>query len=260
VLTRLFVFALFVGTVGCARQISNPETVDAEMASYLPSDATLIGGVRLKILRTRPIFKHVSGALPEASRPFAAQADEILFASDGKQTLVLARGKFDRQQLEREANGVQLVFLKPDLVAAGSPASLAAAQKRTGSALTKDTPVGADLWVVTNGNLPLDLPERSNFSNLNRMRRDLQLATLSLNAGDGVHLAAHASFGTPAGAEQMHTTLRGLMGFARLSLPHDKPELQKAFDSVQVTLKERSVDFAAAWSEEQAEKILDMAH
>jgi hypothetical protein len=257
----LTVLAL-VSFAACSRdqggEVAKPDTI---LYSYLPSDATFIAGARLAAMRNSPVYTQFRDRLPREVRPYESEATEIVIAgSGGDESLILARGKFDKQRIERDSKntppGGELAFLANDLIAIGRPAGIESARGRAGSALTAKIPAAAHIWAVTNGGLPIDLPERSNLSNLSRLSQDLKLGVLGIQVTDAVRADLLTEFQAPKSAEQMQTALRGFIGLARLSTPDDQPHYLQALDAIQIQRSESQVTLTADWPPTLVDTVL----
>jgi hypothetical protein len=90
---RVVVTCLLVALAGCRPKPAPIVLVDPALAILVPPDAVLLAGVRMKQLRE-------SGIDPRKD------VWELLITSDGKDTVVMARGKFSElgmePKLERE--------------------------------------------------------------------------------------------------------------------------------------------------------------
>jgi hypothetical protein len=266
-LTRLLLAAFAAFTLACNTQsASTAAKPDNDLYAYLPPDATLIAGARVAHLRKSPLYKTLLDRLPAAARPYEKDANEIVVSTDGLHTLVLARGKFNPQQLEHDlgANGASgsITTLAPDLIALSDPSTIAAARKskdtHVGSPLTAQIPATADLWLITNGHLPIQLPERSNLSNLNRLAQDLRLGVAGFQITDAIQADTRLDFTTDAASEQAHTALRGFIGLARLSTPNGKEQLLNVLDRLMVSRDKSRVVIKADWPPDLVQTLISM--
>jgi len=247
--------AVLLVACGCNRA-GNAGKPDADLYSYVPPDSTFIAGARFSSLRTKPLYQKLLERMPQEMRPYEKQASEMVIASDGMSMLILARGKFDKKQLERDLKDTTVTYLSDDLIAVAPPGRIEIAKRRAGSALGKSIPGDGEIWMVTNGNLPIPIPERSNLNNLSRIAQDLTLARLNLHVNDGIRGEFDADFRTEKAAEQMNTAVRGFMGLARLSAPQGKPELLRALDAMQTKYEAKHFQLTADWSADLVDVLL----
>ena len=264
-LTRLLPTALLALTLACNTQTgSTTAKPDNDLYAYLPPDATFVAGARVAHLRKSPLYKTFRDRLPAQALPYEKDATEIVVSTDGLHTLVLARGKINKQQLEHDlrAGGApgSITTLAPDLIAISDPSTIAAARKsretHSGSPLATQIPTTADLWLVTNGHLPIQFPERSNLSNLNRLAQDLRLGVVGFQITDAIQADAHLDFTTDAASEQAHTALRGFIGLARLSTPNGKEQLLNVLDRIQIRRNRGSLQVMADWPPELVNTLI----
>lgn len=256
------VVAIALVSVACNQQ-SGPRAAksDADLYSYLPPDAVFAAGARLSHMRKSPIYERFRDRLPAEVLPYEKEASELVITSDGAHSLVLVRGKFDRRRLERDLKAsdhksAPVEFLADDLIAIGERAQVDAAKRRAGSSLAGQIPAAADVWAVTNGRLPLQPPERSNLSNLNRLGQDLQMGVIKLNLSDAIQADARFEFANEPASEQAQTALRGFIGLARLSTPDGKEQLLQVLDRIQVGREKARVVLKADWPAELVNTVL----
>jgi hypothetical protein len=266
-MNRLFLTALAALTLACNSESGSTATKpDKGLYAYLPPDATFIAGARVAHLRKSPLYKTFRDRLPAEALPYEKDATEIVVSTDGVHTLLLARGKFNKQQLESDLgkNGTPTTVtnLASDLIAIADPTTIATAKKskeaHSGSALVAQIPTPADLWLVTNGQLPIPVPERSNLSNLNRLSQDLRLGVAGFQVSDAIQADVHLDFANDAASEQAHTALRGFLGLARLSTPEGKEQLLNVLDRLLISRDKARVIVKADWPPELVQTLIGM--
>lgn len=279
---RSLVVCLAVLTAAsCSRKPApSPLGIDAQLAAMTPREATVLAGFRMDRIRSSPLYEeYFRGRLPGAGDAagelmrFQEQVDELLVAVSGRETLVLARGRFDRAAVERKLRdsgaaetsvaahkafgGSNALFVPLDggYALAGPRTLVEDALGRAGHTVAlparffkpaQEIPAASHAWVISVGQLPpLAIPERSNLANLPRALERVELATASADLGNGMKLHAAATCTTEDDARQIQTLLRGVIGMARLSAPADQRELRAAFDRIQVAQSERTVTLSA---------------
>jgi hypothetical protein len=101
-MNKLLLTAALLALAACKRTTPGA-LVDPALSTLIPADTTMLVGVRVEDLQKTPIYKKYL-----ADRPVAALDDfakqfgidprkdiwEVLFISTGKDSLVLARGRF----------------------------------------------------------------------------------------------------------------------------------------------------------------------
>jgi len=246
--------------------------IDPALAMMVPSDTVLMVGTRVEELVKTPVYlKYVAGRPIPQIDEFARYTKldprkelwELLFVSNGKQGVLLGRGKFSDQLEDPRAQkgnpnvsdykGLTMVgsgntavmFINTSTAAVGSPEALRSlADQREHSsgppaplvALMKDLPKEAQFWAVYLGG-PVKLPfdDNSNLGNFNKLLSSVQGGALYLDLRTGVKGAAQGTCTSEQAAQQVHDALKALIGFGRLSVKPGQEELLPVYDSIQVT-------------------------
>lgn len=215
-----------------------------------------LAGVDADALRKSPLYAKSAGMAGAFSEQLAS-VSSALIASDGKELLIAARGKF-------ASKPAGAIALKPDLVLFGSGAMMrvGAAQFNTGHTGTPDLVAqadsiagGAQIWAVARGNAPL--PFSGNAANLAAILRKANFVTLTARTNAGLALELRASAPDVNAARDIEETLRadvtlGAAGEAR------RPDIAAALRSIQVTRVDREVRLALSVSNETAEKLFGL--
>jgi hypothetical protein len=290
-LRLLLILSGTIYLAGCSSKLGPAQRVDPALATLLPSDTVFLSGVRVEALRATPVYKKHEQQFQKQLDEFGSKAGidarkdlwEILAASNGKDSLVFARGKFSQMglepKLEREGakrfshKGYTLIgseenavaFLNPTTAAMGRTAGLRAMLD------TKDQPKGGNvqtllehvqklpsgqIWIAGMGggrNLPV--PPSSNLDNLNRMVQSVQRFGAVAQLDTGLKVNGEAVCSTDADAKQIHDAMRGLIGIGRLSTPENQPEMLRFYDAVKVSQEKNTVRIGA----ELTAEMLDIA-
>jgi hypothetical protein len=252
-----FAVAAAMSLAGCGwvTELGGGSAVSPRLAAYLPSDAVTVACLRLERLRPSRHYARFLQKAPPEVKQVEAQADEILVAMDGKGTLILAKGKFDRARFA----GLPVEFLEDGIVAAGDEPIRLRAKQKQGSALPPYAPKEAGFWVVTRGLPPVEFPSKgpmANLANIERLMEKLEIGTLGIELSSDIRMAATADLADEKAGEQMQTVLRGFLGMGRLATPDHKKELLKVFDAVKVEREKARVSVTAAWSAELVDEVI----
>ncbi|HUQ93371.1 MAG TPA: hypothetical protein VM120_16940 [Bryobacteraceae bacterium] len=283
-LMRRFLPLALVMLTGCGNKPGGKGTVlESSLEQYIPGDTVILAGARIDRLLTTPLYKKLMSEqkvnyLEEFSKKTGlnVQRDlkEFLLASNGKDTLMMARGNIENAStleglLEKEgarrvpfgkytllaADKGAVVFVNHSIALMGSVPLLRdvlsekTADDTNRKAVLKKVallPQDKHIWAVAIGGFaPMPLPETGNLANLARVFQSLETVTMTLDLKDGLSLAAYGLCAKEADARQLHDMLRGLIGFGRLSTPSDKPEMLRFFDSIRVEHTDRTVKLNA---------------
>lgn len=289
------VLALAALAPSCRR----PDTgvnIDPALATIVPADTIVLAGVKVESIRQTPLYaKYIekSGMLriDELAQKsgFDPRKDlyELLFVSNGKDAIVMARGKFSPLGLEPKAGGIQVqrmnykgltlmgdeksavAFINPSVAVAGAtPVLHNFLDHRTETnGIPKvlqghmdALPPQSQVWAVTVSadKLAALIPQSGNMANLNRLLSGVQYATLSLDLRTGVDLAAQAVYGDEKLAKQTTDALRALLGFARLNTPTEEPDMLKAWDGILVNQVGTTMKLTAQLNNDLVDKLTSM--
>lgn len=89
--------------ISCGKPSQTAGPLNAEVASFLPEDSVLVAGIQLEQLRAVPLYQqYVERNFSDRLNEFARQTGfdprkdvrELLVASNGEDTVVIARGNF----------------------------------------------------------------------------------------------------------------------------------------------------------------------
>jgi hypothetical protein len=242
---------------GWVKDLGGGTAVDPRLAAYLPGDAVTVACVRLERLRPSRHCARFLAKAPAEVKQIAAQASEILLAMDGRGTLLLAQGSFDRAKFQ----GVPVEFLEEDILAGGDEAIRARAKRKQGSALPAFAPKDSGFWIVTRGAPPVEFPAKgpmANLGNIGRMMEKLEIGTLGAELSEDLRVKATAELSDAKAGEQMHTVLRGFLGMARLAAPDNQRQWLKVFDAVKVERDQARVSVTAAWSGDLVDEVISL--
>jgi hypothetical protein len=230
------VLALAAFAAGC--HSAPPAAIHRALASCVPADTVILGGVDCERLRASPVYGKLPASVTTLLEPLRP-ATYVLLASNGKDLLAIGRGRF-----EQAPPGATL--LAPDLAVAGSPDAVraATAQHRRGVAgtplvgLAEKLASGREIWIVAMGNA--NLPVSGNAQNLNRLLHATEYATLAVHVTDSIEAQAMGVCGTAEAARRLEEELRAMASVAAAAEAR-QPEIAGELRAIQVSRDERTV-------------------
>ncbi len=259
----------------CAKKTAVGPKIDPALATLIPDDTTLLVGTRLEALQRTPVYqKYLADRKFPQVEEFAKQTGldpkkdlwELLFVSDGKNNVLLGRGKFANEmepRLEKEGakrfgyKGYTLVgdektavaFFSSSTAALGPTDSLRFLLDQRGTSkgppaaltsLMKDIPADAQFWAVYAGG-PVDLGLGGNLANVSKLVNSIQTGSVYFDLRTGLSGVAAGQCSTDQGAEDVQGALKAFIGLARLNTPADQKELQSGLDGLRVTTQDKRV-------------------
>lgn len=279
-------------TPGCGSAELGRTGIDATLAALVPPDATMLAGARMDVIRSTPLYKKLLAQkrleqLDEFARRtgFDPRRDvrELLVGSNGKDSIVAARGTFNPRVFEgvtkssykgyslytRDAGAVAL--LDSSTAVAGNLAALHAvldrykAGGRSGPSellsRARQIPPENQVWSVSSGFesfITGAIPQAGNAANVGRILQSLENTTAAADFRTGINGFLSGLCRTEAGAKNLGDAARGLAGLGRLSVPENQPELLRLWDGIQVEQQQRTVRITVAIPENLLEKLIDV--
>ncbi len=247
--------ALAAAAIAC-RPLNAPAGVGRDMASSIPADTLIVAGLNLDELRASPLYSKLPPAVRALAEPLR-DAGYVLLASNGKDLLSIARGRF------REAPpGAMLV--SPGLAISGSPGSVRAAmaQHKTGRdgapdllARATSLAAGKQIWMVARGGVPL--PVAGNAANLNRLLRDTEYAAIAARIGSQIEIEATAVGRTAEAGREFEENLRAILSLTAAANAR-QPDLVALIHSIQLRREDRTVRVAFSGGPDAAASILGL--
>jgi hypothetical protein len=282
---RCLLVLLCVGLPGCRPGQTGQVRIDPALATLVPHDTVTLAGIRMEALRDTPLYRKwvAERPLPAVDR-FAEETGldlrkdlwEALIASDGKDVVVMARGKFSATGEEPRIDrpGVQrmpykgytligtdegaVVFLNQSTAAAGRPAVLRtlidrrdASQRGVPPALmelVREIPAHNQVWVASLGGfgqIREAVPPEGALASIGKIFSLIEQFRAAADLRNGLDATASARCRNEQDAKTLHDALRGLVGLGRLSTPDNRPELLRVYDAMQVEQDQRAVRFRA---------------
>jgi hypothetical protein len=291
----LMILALALG--GLTSCVSTPPgpKIDPALAGLIPPDTILLAGARLDKLQETPLYKqHLANRTVPLIDDFPKQIGlqvqrkdlwELLLISDGKQSIVLGRGKFadeaepriDRPGGTRFAyKGFNLVgdereavlLVSPSVIGVGPTPALRSLIDNKGksngppAALAdrlKDMPAEAVFWAAYGGGirtLPFNLP--GEMANVNKIVASIQSGSMYLDLRAGMNGLATGNCASDQDAKGLYDALKALSGLGRLAIPKDRPEEGRMLDGLRVTQDAHKVNIHIEEPEELVGSLLDL--
>jgi hypothetical protein len=267
--------------------------VDPALSTLVPPDTTILVGIRAEELMKLPLYQRYLadrpiGPLDEFAQRTGLNARtdvwEVLLITNGKDNVVLGRGKFaneaePRLKLEGDAKRFNyktynfvgdeetaVLFLGPTVAGFGSTAGLRRVVDTRDTAngppavLAKrmqEVPREAVIWAAYGGG-GIDLGPRvpPNFQNVVKILNSVESGMGYVDLRLGLAAKATGSAATEPAAKELHDALRGLLGFARLGLK-DKAGTQSLLDGIRVTQDARVVNVYIDAPEEAVGQLFD---
>ncbi len=267
--------------VSCAPVVPPHVSVDPALASLTPSDTVLLIGARIDHLRETPLYReHLaarwSSRLEEWLGPAGAtpawEVWEILAAHNGKDAVVMTRGKFSDTGLEpnlRRAGaqrssykGYTLIgddqsavfFMNATTAVAGPPKRLRAIIDLRGRdagppaalmEMLKTVDRSNQIWAVSLGGPRWSATAPgARFALLDSLLRKVRTVKAGVRVEDGLLFRAEGVCAGPADAEALGSALRAMIGMARLGA-RDRPALQALYDTISVRSRHEKVEVRA---------------
>lgn len=267
-------------------------TIDSVLTQLVPPDSVSLFGAHMDQLKTTPLYQKLVAQkkLPQLDQ-FAADTGfdprrdvrELLAASNGKETVLLARGNFHLGNIQgvtkssykgytiysRGEGGYCL--LDSTLAVAGQLPELHAAldQYKSGNrpataallAKAQAIPGQNQFWAVSVGGadfIARNLPQEGNGANFARIFRALQNTMFQADLRNGLDAVAQGNCNTDKDAKDLGDAARGLVGFGRLSVPENQPELLRLWDGIHVDQDQKNIKITAKISQDLIDKLVQM--
>ncbi len=292
----LSALAMCLALISCQARKPGLLHIDPSLESLVPQDTVFVAGANLDAIRDTAAYRELLSRVPLPQLDdFARQTgldprkdlSQILSCSNGKRGMLMARGKFNRSDLEArlERQGAKpiayknhrlfgsenaaITFLSDSTAIAGPASELrpildghtTAGMPPALRDLLRTLPQSDQIYAALNGGLAglnLQAPENSNLANIMQALRSVNSATLGMDLSSGLQLAAAVNCNTERDAKFVHDLLKGVIGLGRLNTPDNQPEMLKLYDAIQVTQQQTRTQVEAKISQEQADKFLDL--
>jgi hypothetical protein len=270
------------------------ERVDNVLAKLVPVDSQALFGARMDQLKSSPLFTKLVGEQKLTQLDSFAEETgfdprrdvrDLLVASSGRPNtgVLLARGTFhvlDQKTLKKARYRGYVLTLTPKedagfcimdntLAIAGPTASMKAALDHYLSS-TRDAstelldqaravPQQFQVWSVSMGGadfLANNLPHDGNAANFGKIFRSLENTHFQADLSRGLNATAQGQCRTEADAKGLGDAVRGLIGFGRLSVPDNQPELLRLWDGLHVDQNQRTITISANIPQDLIDKLV----
>jgi hypothetical protein len=268
--------------------------VDPGLSILIPPDTTTVIALNADKLRETDLYKkHLGGrSLPPLDElgkftGIDVRKDlwQLLFLSDGKRSVVLARGKYaDDMESKLERDGAKVIghkmyhivgrddasviFFNSTTAAVGSVESLRALIDTRGQTngppaaiaqRMKEIPKDVQIWGVSiAGPLPsMGLP--GNLANVDTLLSLVNSGYFYFDVRSGLKGLTRFVTGNDADGKRVNDALRGFIGLGRLMTPPDQPDMLHIFDGLQVTQQAQQVDLKIDVPPDLTDKLLEHA-
>src|SRR5260370_13634500 len=261
----------------------------------IPAGTVFIAGADIDAIRDTPVYRKLLGRMPlpqldEFTRQTGLDPrkdlSRVISCTNGKQGLLMARGKFKVGDLETrlESRGakrstyknrslfgderVSIVFMNgnnaiaglgPDLrslIDGGSGRGLPPALRD----LIRTIPANNQIWAALSGGLQglnIGIPRNSNLENIVSALQSIDTATLGMDLSKGFDLAAAVTCKTERDAKFVHDMVRGMLGLGRLNTPDNHPEVLKLYDAIKGTQQQNHKHVTTEIPADLADRFMD---
>jgi len=259
---------------GCQAKKSASLHIDASLEPLVPADTVAVAGADVDAIRGTPVYQRLVTRFAGEQMERVKAASKVLFCWDGKQGLLLSRGKFAKADVEIgppfEYKGYRLFgdehggafFLNDSTVVAGPTGALRSMIDSKGGRglppaladLLRTLPASDQIYAALIGGLGgMSLPE-----NALEALRSADRGVIGIDLGDGINAIARIDSKNERDAKFIHDMLRGMIGFARLRAPENQPELLKLYDAIEVTQQQTQTEVKAEIPAGQVDRLLSL--
>jgi hypothetical protein len=276
----------------------DPVKIDPALMVLVPPETQLLMGIRVKEITKTPAYSILrKKKLLEPLEEFVArtgidpekQLYELLITFDGRESLVLARAKFNEESaLEPDIKGpgmrrfdhggrmfigneqFAIAFVNASTGMLGTTPYLRKTVDRLNAGQLgipgyfeqqqQLIPRANYVWMITRGITPemrAYLPTQGNAANLLRLLDGMQSSRLMVDLRQDVVIRANAGMSSPAAAEQLASALKGLAGLARLTTSNENLDLLQVYDSLEAKPTESRVDASLRIGQAQLPKVAE---
>ena len=269
--------------------------VDNVLVRMVPPGALSLAGMRMDQVRNTDVYRKLieNRSLPqldlfERQTGFDPRRDvrEFLLVNTPTGGVILARGTFhlnpdalpEGRRMVRHgeynviaAGGAGFCILDSTLVAAGDLESVRASLdewksgKHTAAqpllAEAKEVDPASQVWGVSTGfaGFPADhMPNAGTGIDFSKIFRGLKNIWFQADFAGGFKGEVHGTAATDEDAVNLRDTAKGLIGFGRLNVPRNQPEMLKVWDGITVAQEGRSLTIRAEIPSVLLDRMIEM--
>jgi hypothetical protein len=297
---KMFVAALLLcGPSACVRRQTTGIFVDPAFGPLIPPDTKYMAGVRLDKIRETPLYKQLNGRFGLEGRLdlFSERTGldprkdlwQVLVASNGTDTLFLARGRFTSGEMEPKLGSLgntrtrykdytligtpqtSVVFVNPGVAAAGTQTELRRLIDNRGqwrqippalASKLKAMPVEDQIWAVSDSSFPsapLAGPDTTGMkSMLSNLLGYVKAGIAGVHVDRGIDFKANIECISEEGSRRVRDALKGGIGLARLNTRDDQQQMLRVYDTVKVNQSGSNVDVEAQVAPDLVDPLLKM--
>jgi hypothetical protein len=281
---------------GCQANKTGPVRIDPALEALIPADTVFLVSGNIDAVRETPVYQKLLSRVPLTQLDeFTRQTGldprkdltQVLSCSNGKNGVLMARGKFNIPDLEKrlqargasrtsyknhdlfESQRLSFLFLNGSTALVGQAADLHSILDR-GSAgglppalrdVVRTIPANDQVWAALTGgvqSLNLAVPRDSNLANIVSALKSIDTATIGMDLSSGIGLNVQVACKTERDAKFVHDMLKGVVGIGRLNTPDNHPELLQLYDAIQITVQQNHAQVTAQIPADLADRFLDL--
>jgi hypothetical protein len=287
-------------SAACIHRQTTGIFIDPAFKPLIPPDTKYMAGVRLDKIRETPVYKRLDGRF-DLDRRLDLFSERtgldprkdlwyVLAASNGTDTLVLARGRFTTGEMEPKLGSLgktrtrykdytligtpdtSVVFINAGIAAAGTQTVLRRLidhrsewmdVPRALAERLKTMPVEDQIWAVSDGGLPAGPLAGTDTTGMKSMAsnllNDVKAGVAGVHVDQGIEFKANVECVSENGSRRVRDLVKGGVGLARLNTHDDQRELLKVFDTVNVKQNGDAVSIEAQVAPDLVDPLLSMA-
>jgi hypothetical protein len=281
--------------LGCGGNTPTGVSVDSTFRTFIRPDAKALVSVQVEKIKTTGIYNRhqhefdlpqLNALVERTGLDPRRDLTALLVTWDGSHPLLLARGSFTAESLEKQLGGagikntrykaftllgnpkVSIAFPKAGLAVAGETVPLRAAldSHAAGDGGVSEelqqrlagVPKTAQIWEASIGGLPFtEIAMRSDLeSALSNISGYVSGTAVGVTLASGADLQADIFCVSNEGAQRVHDALRGLVGLSRLSINQSRFDLLRLWDAVHIDQDQQVVHVRVNLAPDLADKLL----
>jgi hypothetical protein len=265
-------------------------SADTGLGKFVPGDTIALAGMRMDQVRTTALYQKL-----RAQKRFSELDDlknrtgfdpttdvsELLLATNGKQAVTIARGRFaptDADAKKAAYKGYTLylhgdgayALIDGSTAVAGTQAAVRAAidQFKSGAATPAATallarvrtlPAPAQIWAVSDSPEALaGLMSGNAAGNFGKVFGQIDKLSLVADMSNGLNLVATGDCRTEQDAKTLGDALRGIVGLGKMSVPQGQTDLLRLYDAIKVDQTANAVKVTATFPMDVIDKLLQL--